>query len=1009
MALTRITKGVIKPNENYDTHDINSTGIITATGLNVSGNASIGGVLTYEDVTNIDSIGIITARSDIKVGTAVTITSAGAGFYAGIVTASDFVKRDGSGFGAASHEYYLTHIDASGNPSASGGNMFGGYRAGGEGGGNTNNITTGENNHAIGYECGEEINSGNYNTLFGHSAGTNIRNGNHNVAMGYETLIDIRQNHANVALGSNALRNLNGYGNYSFNVAIGYYALREANQAAYNVGVGQGVGASLSNGDRNTFLGTQAGGTGTNDITTGSNNTLLGNQAQATSATVSNEVTIGNSSVNHLRIPGIGVSFSTNGNHISGVTTFTGEIHGDGQRLGSLTNSKRFSGLFLTNGNSYYGTNKLFVADGNGFGLDAYGSNDSWLKANSGGGTAGDCWMKTGGSGGHIIAKGVGAVELHHAGQSDKKLETTATGAVVTGILTATSFSGDGSNITNVSASFTTDAQFNLVAGEDAGSNFSGTSAQKNILLGHDAGKRITTGDNNIAIGDEALAASDGGNITGSGNIAIGRQAMRQRAVTGDCNIIIGDNRAGRLLTSGSHNIGMGQYSLHYMETGTGNIAIGYACLDYAQGTGNVAIGYNSGTEVHGTGSSGSYNTLYGYGAGSSLSSGSNCIIIGKDAQASSNSVSDEITLGNSSITKFRIPGINVVLKDNGGTPTQGHVLTVDANGEASFVAASGGGGGGGSSLSSDSAENTIGGSDAGLNLNTSSSYRNTLFGYQAGEQINSGDDNTCIGWKAADKLTNGSKNVAVGSEALEYITSGSDNVAIGWEAGRSLTSGQGNTMIGNMAGRSMSGNDNIAIGDHAYSNGGGTRTIGIGGESVWLGGTDVIGIGKFTMARGGSQEGGIGIGYYAGRNNAGDHNVYLGYEAGYGTGSSPYSTGGYNISLGYRSLYNISTGEQNIAIGSMAGDVLTTGTNNIIIGDSADASSATVSNEITIGDANITKFRIPGLNSFEISDAGVLSGTASAATSANGFRNVTVSTASPSGGSDGDVWIKYS
>ena len=93
MALTRITQGVIKPNQNYDTHDINSTGIVTATGLNISGNASIGGVLTYEDVTNVDSIGIITARSDIKVGTAVTITSAGAGFYAGIVTASKFDGR----------------------------------------------------------------------------------------------------------------------------------------------------------------------------------------------------------------------------------------------------------------------------------------------------------------------------------------------------------------------------------------------------------------------------------------------------------------------------------------------------------------------------------------------------------------------------------------------------------------------------------------------------------------------------------------------------------------------------------------------------------------------------------------------------------------------------------------------------------------------------------------------------------------------------------------------------
>ena len=84
MALTRITQGVIKPNENYDTHNINSTGIITATGANISGNMSIGGVLTYEDVTNIDSIGIMTARTGIKV-------LAGGINAVGVVTATSFV------------------------------------------------------------------------------------------------------------------------------------------------------------------------------------------------------------------------------------------------------------------------------------------------------------------------------------------------------------------------------------------------------------------------------------------------------------------------------------------------------------------------------------------------------------------------------------------------------------------------------------------------------------------------------------------------------------------------------------------------------------------------------------------------------------------------------------------------------------------------------------------------------------------------------------------------------
>ena len=43
-------------------HGLVVTGILTATG-----NVSIGGTVTYEDVTNIDSIGIITARSDVSI------------------------------------------------------------------------------------------------------------------------------------------------------------------------------------------------------------------------------------------------------------------------------------------------------------------------------------------------------------------------------------------------------------------------------------------------------------------------------------------------------------------------------------------------------------------------------------------------------------------------------------------------------------------------------------------------------------------------------------------------------------------------------------------------------------------------------------------------------------------------------------------------------------------------------------------------------------------------------
>jgi hypothetical protein len=60
----------------YDT----STNTLSATTLSATtgtftGNVSVGGTLTYEDVTNIDSIGIITARSGIIVTGVVTATS----------------------------------------------------------------------------------------------------------------------------------------------------------------------------------------------------------------------------------------------------------------------------------------------------------------------------------------------------------------------------------------------------------------------------------------------------------------------------------------------------------------------------------------------------------------------------------------------------------------------------------------------------------------------------------------------------------------------------------------------------------------------------------------------------------------------------------------------------------------------------------------------------------------------------------------------------------------------
>jgi hypothetical protein len=53
----------------------NITSLGTLTSLNVTGDVSIGGTLTYEDVTNIDSVGLITARSGMVATGVVTATS----------------------------------------------------------------------------------------------------------------------------------------------------------------------------------------------------------------------------------------------------------------------------------------------------------------------------------------------------------------------------------------------------------------------------------------------------------------------------------------------------------------------------------------------------------------------------------------------------------------------------------------------------------------------------------------------------------------------------------------------------------------------------------------------------------------------------------------------------------------------------------------------------------------------------------------------------------------------
>ena len=58
--------------------------------VSFGGTVSIAGTLTYEDVTNVDAVGLITARDGIIVGSGITLSVDGDGFFTGVVTATSF-------------------------------------------------------------------------------------------------------------------------------------------------------------------------------------------------------------------------------------------------------------------------------------------------------------------------------------------------------------------------------------------------------------------------------------------------------------------------------------------------------------------------------------------------------------------------------------------------------------------------------------------------------------------------------------------------------------------------------------------------------------------------------------------------------------------------------------------------------------------------------------------------------------------------------------------------------
>ena len=93
--------------------------------VSIGGTVSIAGTLTYEDVTNVDAVGLITARDGIVVGSGITLSKDGDAFHTGVVTATTFVGNlTGNPTGSGANLTNLPAANVTGTlPAISGANL----------------------------------------------------------------------------------------------------------------------------------------------------------------------------------------------------------------------------------------------------------------------------------------------------------------------------------------------------------------------------------------------------------------------------------------------------------------------------------------------------------------------------------------------------------------------------------------------------------------------------------------------------------------------------------------------------------------------------------------------------------------------------------------------------------------------------------------------------------------------------------------------------------------------
>jgi endosialidase-like protein len=199
--------------------------------------------------------------------------------------------------------------------------------------------------------------------------------------------------------------------------------------------------------------------------------------------------------------------------------------------------------------------------------------------------------------------------------------------------------------------------------------------ANGNVAAGPTPFPGLATGDNNSALGADALGA----NTTGNNNSAVGQGALGANTTAGE-NVALGQEALGAN-TTGTGNSAVGRGALGANTTGVDNTTVGvHSLISNTTGIGNVALGSNG----LGSNTTGGDNTTVGVNSLTSNSTGGGNVALGANALASNTTGGNNVVLGANALTS-NTGGGNVALGSGaGGNLTTGNNnIDIDNDGVA--------------------------------------------------------------------------------------------------------------------------------------------------------------------------------------------------------------------------------------------------------------------------------------------------------------------------------------